>query len=218
VAAAACAILQALDEHKDGGLVPRTASVAGEEFALTPYTEEPFSIRRESLFPLVRHTVCRAAVARASFRESAPHWAPELPVSSADCEKMIRSKSNKIALVGYFGRSWACANWGPHPSFRDYCCGLMASPHCPEHIRNDPELRKEFPPRELPDLDENLCWGIFGRIVEYTQEFLRNEAHWRRCGRTDDAKWMRGVIERIAKITFSKWLQDFLDSQPDRRT
>jgi hypothetical protein len=180
----------------------QAAIAAGEEFGLSPYLEEPFSIRRESLFPVVQSTVCRALTIRTSFRESAPHWAPDLPVSSADCEKMISGKSNKIALVGYYGRSLACANWSFHPSFRDFCCGVMACEYTPERIRTDLELLREFPPRELPDLDENLCWGIFGRIFEFTQECIRNEGHWRRCGKVDDAEWMRGVIERITAKYF----------------
>jgi hypothetical protein len=195
----------------------QVAIAAGEEFAPAPYTHERFSVRRESLFRGVQTTVCRALTIRASFRETAPPWAPDLPLSSTEFEKMIGGRSNKIALVGYYGRSLACANWSFHPSFRDFCCGAMACEYTPERIRTDPELLREFPPRELPDLDENLVWGIFGRIFEYTQEFIRNEEHWRRCGRTDDANWMRGVVERIARITFSEWLQNVLSSEPDRQ-
>src|SRR5262245_14635615 len=146
--------LSQLEQHVIDMLEARRlkAIATGEEFIRMPYTEELFSIRRESLFPLFKDTVCRALTGRASFRETAPPWAPDLPVSSAEWEKMIGSKSNGIALVGYFGRSWACANWGIHPPFRDYACGLMACEHTPEHLRNDLQLRQEFPQRELPGL------------------------------------------------------------------
>jgi hypothetical protein len=193
------------------------ANATGKEFALTPYTEEPFSIRCESSFPLVRHMVCRAVAARESFRETAPHWAPELPLNSADCEKMISGKSNRIALVGYFGRSWVCANWGSHPTFRHYACGLMACEYTPEHTRNDPELQREYPPRELPGLDQSLCWGIHYRIVDTTTQLMRAEEHWRHCGLSEDAAWIRGILERLVGVTLDPKLQDFLNSQPDRR-
>ena len=67
----------------------QAANAAGEDFVSAPYTEERFSIRRDSLFPFVQHQVCRALVARASFQVTAPPWAPELPLSSTEFEKMI---------------------------------------------------------------------------------------------------------------------------------
>jgi hypothetical protein len=194
-------------------LLRLVAEATGEEFVRTPYTEELVSARNESLFPFFEHSVCRALAARESFRQDAPPWAPDLPLSSADCEKMICGRSSKIALVGYYGRSLACANWGVHPMFRDYACGLMASPDTPEHIRADPALLKEFPPRELPGLDQSLCWNTFGRIFEFTQQLMRNEENWRRCGLAADAAWARSVIERITRVTLDKSLRDFLETR-----
>jgi len=102
------------------------------------------------MFLHLEQAECRALAHRASFRETAPHSAPELPLSSADCEKMIRGRDSKIALVGYFGRSLACANWSNiHLSFRDYACGLMAYERTPPCIRADPQLLKEFQPKLL---------------------------------------------------------------------
>src|SRR5262249_45807834 len=149
------AFFQKLERHVVGLFdeVRQKANAAGEEFCRTPYTEELFSVRCESLF--FEQMVCRALAARELFRETAPHWSPELPLNAAEWEKMISGKSNEIAVVGYFGRSWACANWGPHPTFRDYVCGLMACEFTPSHIRDDSELRKEYPPRELPGLDQS---------------------------------------------------------------
>jgi hypothetical protein len=45
-----------------------------------------------------------------------------------------------------------------HPSFHDFNRGVMAHPRAPEHVRNDPELRAEFPARELPGLCGRLVW------------------------------------------------------------
>ena len=147
---------------------------------------------------------------------TAPPWAPELPLSSTEFEKMIGGKSNKIALVGYYGRSLACANWGFHPSFYDHACGLMASEDTPERIRTDPELLREFPPRKLPGLDQSLCWGIYARLLDTMQQLIRVDEHWRYCGLTNDAAWVRSIIERIGRITFSQSLQDFLNHEFDR--
>jgi hypothetical protein len=191
----------------------QAANAAGEEFARTPYTEELFSVRCEALFPHLEVTVCRALIAAEAFRQDAPPWAPELPVSSADWEKMIGGRSNKIALIGYYGRSWACANWGRHPSFRDFACGLMACEHTPARIRTDPALLKEFPPRELAGLDRSLCWNTFGRIFEFTLQLIRAEESWRRCGRSGEARWMRDVLEQLVGIKLNKSLQDFLDKR-----
>jgi len=185
------------------------AVAAGEKFATVPYLDDRFLVECESSH--LQRTVCRALAPRESFRETAPHWAPELPLSSADCEKMIGGRSNKIALVGYFGRSWACANWGIHPTFRDYACGLMACEHTPEHIRNDPELLKEFHPRLLEGLDQSLCWNTIGRIFDFTQQLMRTEESWRTCGLADDAKWMRGVIEQLVGVKLDQKLRDALD-------
>jgi hypothetical protein len=190
-----------------------TANATGEEIARTPYTEEPFPVQCEALFPHFELMVYRALAAREAFRQDAPPWAPELPLSSAEWEKMIRSKSNKIALVGYFGRSLACAGWCIHPAFRDYARGVTACEHTPEHIRTDPALLREFPPGPLGALDRSLCWNTFGRIFDFTQQLMRNEETWRRCGRSDDAKWMRGVLEQLVGIKLDKKLRDFLDSQ-----
>lgn len=45
-----------------------------------------------------------------------------------------------------------------HPPFRDYGRGVMASPHTPEKMRADWQMRRLLPPRELAGIDECLCW------------------------------------------------------------
>jgi len=45
-----------------------------------------------------------------------------------------------------------------HPSIFVYGSGVMAHPCAPDHVRNDPELRCEFPARELPGLCSRLVW------------------------------------------------------------
>src|SRR5262249_6120944 len=147
-------------------------------------------------FPQIQRIVCRALAARELFRRHAP-WAPVLPLRSADYEKMIHNKSSEIAVTGYFGRSWACANWGPHPSFSTYTSGLLACEYTPQHIRIDPELQCEFSPRELKGLDRSLCWGIHDRLLEIQQQLIRAEDVWRCAGISDDARWARNIIQQI---------------------
>ena len=190
------------------------ADLADKKFAVAPYTGERFSIDDESLLP--EQAVCRALFMHASFRETAPTWAPDLPLSSSDIEKMIQSKSNRIAVVGYFARSCACGNWSSHPKFCDYVAGLLACEHTPERIRNDPQLLKEFPPRWLGGLDRSLCWGVRDRIVEMTRQLIKGEENWRRCGMAVDAAAMRSVIEQILKVKLDERLAQFLDSQLDK--
>src|SRR5262249_13971453 len=211
------AFFKKLEQHV-GGLfeaVRTAANLTGERFGRTPYTDELFAVQGESLLPY-EQTVCRAVATREAFREHAPHWAPELPLSPAEWEKMIRSKDSKIAVVGYFGRSVACANWTSHLAFYDYVCGLMACEFTPPCIRAYVELQLKFAPKPIAGFDRSLCWGVDKRIFEFTQQLMKTEKIWRYCGMTDDAKWIRSVIERIGRIELDQKLRDFLDSQPPR--
>ena len=190
------------------------AVAAGKIYARVPYLEDLFPVEYKS--SLFQRQVCRALAAREWFRQHAPPWSPELPLSSSEIEKLIRSKSNRIAVVGYFAASLATCNWDfkKHPTFQVYAAGALASPYCPDHLRTDPELRKEFPLCPLEELDQSLCWGTHARIVETAQGLMRTEEHWRRCGLSEDAKWMRGVIERITRVNLDDRLRDFLDNPP----
>jgi hypothetical protein len=120
-------------------------------------------------------------------------------------------RENLLKILVAVIESHACANWGIHPMFRDYACGLMACEHAPEHIRTDPTLLQEFPRRPLEGLDQSLCWNTIGRIFDFTQQLMKNEENWRRCGMADDAKWMRGVIEQLVGVKLDQKLRDALD-------
>src|SRR5215472_11125723 len=84
------------------GELLRAASV-GEKFGLVPYLDDLFAVENKSLFPQIEREVCRALVAREEFRWRTPPWirVVELPLSGADIEKAIRSKDNRIAIIGY---------------------------------------------------------------------------------------------------------------------
>jgi len=145
--------------------------------------------------------IVAALFARKKFRETGPPWAPELPLTSPDYEKMICSEDGRIALVGFFANSLACANWSKsHPPFFVYAAGALACPDTPEHIRTDLSLLQEFPPTLLSELDENLCWGAFDRTLEFTQQFMRQTEHLFHCGMLEEAARMEDIIKRITGI------------------
>src|SRR5215831_20335945 len=128
------AFLKKLERQVTGAfdIVRLTAEAAGETFARTPYTDERFSIQDDPA--LLAHGVCLALAARVSFRQEASPDLPELPLASAEREKLIGSKNAEFAVLGFFGRSRASGNWGPHPVFRIYARGLMKCEYTPERI------------------------------------------------------------------------------------
>ena len=192
--------------------------MAEEKFARLPYLDDPYEPECETLIPHYQRQVCAALAAREWFRLHAPPWAPELPLSSSEIEKLIRSKSPAIALVGFFAASLAACNWDfkNHPVFQVYAAGVLASPYAFDHLKKDLKLLREFPPRELAGLDEGFIWGLCSRTLEFTQQLMRSEEHLRRCGLSEDAKQMRAVIQQITGARLDNELAEFLDSQPPR--
>src|SRR5262249_59295110 len=76
------------------------AVAAGKIYARVPYLEDLFPVEYKS--SLFQRQVCRALAAREGFRQLAPAWASDLPLSSTDIEKLICSKNPAMSLVGYF--------------------------------------------------------------------------------------------------------------------
>jgi hypothetical protein len=95
----------------------------------------------------------------ALFAETAPAWAIPLPVGD-EISPLLRADSGPLCLLG----SYACSlmmmsyDYRGHPSFHAYSCGVMAHQRAPNHVRDDPELRAEFPAKELPGLSGRLVW------------------------------------------------------------
>jgi hypothetical protein len=197
-------------------MLKSTADRVGEQFAFLPYLDDPYQPAYEPLIPHLQRQVCAALVARQWLQQHAPPSSPELPLSSTDIEKLVRSKSPAIALVGYFAASLAACNWDieKHPPFQIYAAGAMGSEFAPTHIRADPKLAKEFPPRKLPEIGEALIFGLFDRRLEFMHALMRSEEQLRRCGIAEAAKEMRGLIEQLGGVKLDKELADFLDSQP----
>src|SRR5215472_5647000 len=194
-------ILKIIEQHVEVAFEVQgmMAGLEEKQFARLPYLNDPYDLECKTLIPHYRRQVRAALAAREWFRQHAPPWAPELPLSSSDIGKLVRSKSPAIALVGYFAASLAACNWDfkNHPTFQIYAAGVMASPSASDHLKKDLKLLREFPPRELPGLDQGFIWGLSNRTVEFTQQLMRSEEHLRRCGMAEAAKQMRAVLQQI---------------------
>src|SRR5262249_144800 len=84
-----------IERHVDVAFEVRRmmAGVEEKRFARLPYLNDPYEPECETLIPHYQRQVCAALAAREWFRQHAPPWAPELPLSSADIVKLISSKS-----------------------------------------------------------------------------------------------------------------------------
>src|SRR5262249_23444633 len=72
--------------------------------------------------------------------------------SWGDCCRLAHQRDDgRMHLLGQFASSLLGDKWNSaHPAFDRFCCGLMARPGF--HLRNDPELRRLYPPKRLPGL------------------------------------------------------------------
>jgi hypothetical protein len=120
--------------------------------------------------------IAAALVARERFRED---WAGELPVHEDLCMRMQHDGCPRAALLGYYGYSLLeqAYDYDAHPKLDTYISGLMAHPHTPVRIRNDCELKAEFPPQELEWLtDEFMLWRTEEQFASYRDMRARNAA------------------------------------------
>ena len=112
--------------------------------------------------------VCAALRAREQFRQDAPSWTYQpLPLRAEVCDELVNADNTRLQVVGLYGYSWRCTDWDrKHPTFRRFCSGLLAYEHTPDRLRDDRELRREFPPRPLKGLcDGELYWRSDATIV-----------------------------------------------------
>jgi hypothetical protein len=112
--------------------------------------------------------VYRALCSREQFHRDKPAWAPALPLHEKTIAAMERADSIWLRLVGLYACSLRKTEWHYeiHPDFHSYCSGLMSYRATPDRIRNDRELQREFPPRELVGLcDGALYWRSFEQIA-----------------------------------------------------
>ena len=106
----------------------------------------------------------RAIRAREWFAIYGPQDAQPLPLSCEDIEdRKYAWESNQPSLsyiVSCFAYSLQLHDYevNSHPSFEDFACGVTASEHAPDLVREDEVLRKRYPPRRLRGLDPGHCW------------------------------------------------------------
>lgn len=105
-----------------------------------------------------------ALLAREWFAIVGPKDMQPLPISDEEIEDRKYAWGSKQPSLSYivscFAYSLRANNWdfNSHPSFEDFACGVMASEHAPDFVKNDAALRKQYPPRPLAGLGPALVW------------------------------------------------------------
>jgi hypothetical protein len=143
-------------EHYVAGVFASEFDSLGMACISTPYGGQ--GIMRAGIPHLIRDI--RAALdAKVWFSERGPRWARPLPMGQ-ECIALLQARG-ALHLLGLYGISLERSDFDfhAHPQLHDFGCGVMASPHAPDHVRDDPELRKEFPAKELLGLCSRLVWS-----------------------------------------------------------
>ena len=106
---------------------------------------------RETFLERLTNALC----ARKWYEQQKPDGLPELPLTEHACRALRESSDGRLILLGCFGYSLKFVRWRyqSHPSFYAYCRGVLASSLAPAALRNDSELRREFPPQRLCTAD-----------------------------------------------------------------
>jgi hypothetical protein len=118
-----------------------------------------------------KETARRALAAQEWFAVNGPPDAPLLPLSHDDMEDYRRARGLK-GLVGFYSRSLAIQDYDvlKHPTFDDFCCGLMAIDTGAWGIEKDAQLRKRFPPRQLAGMTSGAYWARAKPMANYKRE------------------------------------------------
>ena len=142
-------------ENYVAGILASKPDCCGQAGADTPWG--PWGFTQDGIPHLIRdiHAALDAKVWW--FSEYGPRWGP-LPMGK-ECAALFRARG-PLYLLGAYAFSLQMLNFDylRHPQPFDYFCGAMFHPNTPEHVRGDPELRAEFPAKELPGLDNRLIW------------------------------------------------------------
>jgi hypothetical protein len=99
-----------------------------------------------------KHLACAALAACARFKKDFPNW-PELPVHRDVLDQLPDALSARMWLLHEFACSQRYYEWNPrHPTLPPYACSVMAFKYAPDKIREDDDLKREFPPQKLIEL------------------------------------------------------------------
>lgn len=100
----------------------------------------------------------RALAAKWWFSFYGPGDLPALPIDPRERSDITYDSPLHWVFANY-ARSWACYEFGmEHPSFDIYARGVIASPHTPDFIRENPDLLRRFPPIPLLRLCADFVW------------------------------------------------------------
>jgi hypothetical protein len=126
-----------------------------------PYIGDIF----DPMDPLERSVQARRVYEALCYRQAvqlqSPAWTPQLPLRAKDCEAMASDPDPRMRIFGLFALSSLACGWDEqHPDFYHYAGALMACPHAPARLQNDPSLLAEFKPQLLDEgrIDETLRW------------------------------------------------------------
>ena len=128
-----------------------------------------------------KEAACRALVAREWFAINAPADAQPLPFR---CDR--KAPGVLAYIVRLYARSLADRNYDvrEHPPFADYISGVLWEAErvdgiigtLPIYPTELPELKKRFPPRELPGMGPGFCWLSPEEYPNFMQRYRRNRA------------------------------------------
>ena len=100
--------------------------------------------------------------ARAWFGRHGPAWAQPLPLNDLERIGCFISDIAPLHLVAFYSYSLQGRDFDfrDHPMLYEHARGVMASPHTLNDLRGDLDLLAEFPPKQLPGLDERHRWCL----------------------------------------------------------
>jgi hypothetical protein len=142
-----------------------------------PFIKVSYAMFDDELIATLKELICKALTEQAQFHESKPSWAPDLPLSFAASRELKCECDPRTRLVGYFGLSQLLAQYHElHPAFDRFCRGFMADERMRTYFREDPELRRMFPPEKICGLapGEGLLQGLSQAGFWYTFETLKS--------------------------------------------
>jgi len=139
-------VAKLVDHHKHGRIVVTSHIFSG-----------PLSINHA---PKLMRLNRAGLYARAWFSRHGPAWAQPLPLSDLERISFFCSNVLPLHLVAFYSYSLQGRDYDfrDHPLLYDYSRGVLASPHTEQYLRGDLDLLAEFPPKELPELDEQGRW------------------------------------------------------------
>lgn len=134
----------------------------------------------------LKRLACAARAACIWHRKFAPPWARDLPVDETDplFNQHCSELTPRQQLFRFFTYSLRAFEWDyeEHPVFPTYARGVMNYDFAREEIRNDPQLKAEFPPRPLAGLDTMLHYHTAVTVAYRRRELLRELQRWHENG------------------------------------